>query len=201
MNSREHILSSALNLYNKNGYEAVSLRSVAEQTGISHGHLRHYFPGREFLASSILNDFLAEHDQIPLQTDQKNILQSIQERLQFQYHLIWKYRFLFIDLVHLSRKNPKFKKHFQEEYTKRFSRMKDIFFKMEKEGILAFGGKSRPAEILFSQMFLISTYWVSEAAVLGMRREAAVRHYSRICLDLFLPYLSEKGRELYLALK
>jgi AcrR family transcriptional regulator len=47
--SRAAILSAALDLFQERGYEATTMRSIAERAGLSLGSSYHYFPSKEHL--------------------------------------------------------------------------------------------------------------------------------------------------------
>ncbi|TMF15032.1 MAG: TetR/AcrR family transcriptional regulator [Chloroflexi bacterium] len=47
--SRAAILNAALDLFQERGYEATTMRSIAERTGVSLGSSYHYFPSKEHL--------------------------------------------------------------------------------------------------------------------------------------------------------
>ena len=47
--SRAAILSAALDLFQEHGYEATTMRAIAQRTGVSLGSSYHYFPSKEHL--------------------------------------------------------------------------------------------------------------------------------------------------------
>jgi AcrR family transcriptional regulator len=47
--SRAAILSAALDLFQERGYEATTMRAIAQRTGVSLGSSYHYFPSKEHL--------------------------------------------------------------------------------------------------------------------------------------------------------
>lgn len=59
MNKREHsiyvILMAAIDLFRKNGYQATSVRQIAEKAGVSLGMVNHYFGSKEYLGAQVLS--------------------------------------------------------------------------------------------------------------------------------------------------
>ena len=47
--SRAAILSAALDLFQEHGYEATTMRAIAQRAGVSLGSSYHYFPSKEHL--------------------------------------------------------------------------------------------------------------------------------------------------------
>ncbi|MCP4130629.1 MAG: TetR/AcrR family transcriptional regulator [bacterium] len=65
---RNHILDALKRCLEKEVYSQISLEDVAQEAGISKGGLRHYFPTREGLYISLIEDFFSniEKDQIAI---------------------------------------------------------------------------------------------------------------------------------------
>jgi len=57
--SRAAILSAALDLFHERGYEATTMRGIAERAGVSLGSSYHYFPSKEYL---VLEFYRHTHD-------------------------------------------------------------------------------------------------------------------------------------------
>lgn len=59
MSKREHsiyvILMAAIELFRQNGYQATSVRQIAEKAGVSLGMVNHYFGSKEYLGAQVLS--------------------------------------------------------------------------------------------------------------------------------------------------
>ncbi|WP_158088648.1 TetR/AcrR family transcriptional regulator [Thermoactinospora rubra] len=53
--TRRSILEAALTSFAERGYEAVSLRDIAERAGIAHGLIRHHFGGKDALWRAVVD--------------------------------------------------------------------------------------------------------------------------------------------------
>ena len=51
---KQHILESALKLFSKEGYEATSTRSIAQEAGVSEGLIFRHFQNKEGLLKYLL---------------------------------------------------------------------------------------------------------------------------------------------------
>ncbi|NRQ32838.1 TetR/AcrR family transcriptional regulator [Nonomuraea sp. NN258] len=61
--TRERILDSAMELFSRSGFNAVSLRDIAAHAGLTHAGLLHHFPGKE----SLLTQVLGRRDEVDLE--------------------------------------------------------------------------------------------------------------------------------------
>ncbi|GGS93104.1 TetR family transcriptional regulator [Planobispora rosea] len=58
--TRSRILDSAMELFSRSGFHAVSLRDIAAHAGLTHAGLLHHFPGKD----SLLIEVLSRRDEI-----------------------------------------------------------------------------------------------------------------------------------------
>lgn len=56
--TRERIVAAARELFYENGYEATSLKRVAEAAGVHGGSLYHFFPSKTDLVEAVLEEYL-----------------------------------------------------------------------------------------------------------------------------------------------
>lgn len=59
--TRAHILATALRLFREDGYEATSMRAIAQAAGVSTGNAYHYFESKEHLVQAFYDLTHAEH--------------------------------------------------------------------------------------------------------------------------------------------
>jgi AcrR family transcriptional regulator len=59
--TRAHILATALELFREHGFEATSMRAIAEKAGVSVGNAYHYFESKEHLVQAFYALTHAEH--------------------------------------------------------------------------------------------------------------------------------------------
>lgn len=56
--TRDRILAEALALFASKGYDATSMREIAEQVGLTKAALYYHFTGKETIAAALLGDFI-----------------------------------------------------------------------------------------------------------------------------------------------
>ncbi len=59
--TKENILTTALELFSKDGYEETTMRAIAESAGVSVGSAYYYFPSKEHLVQAYYMRLVKEH--------------------------------------------------------------------------------------------------------------------------------------------
>ncbi len=59
--TRDALLSAARRLFIADGYPAMSMRKVAQECGVSLGHLQHFFPTKNSLLTAMLTESVGEY--------------------------------------------------------------------------------------------------------------------------------------------
>jgi AcrR family transcriptional regulator len=62
--TRARALSTALELFSRDGYDAVSMRAIAEELGVTKAALYHHFASKEEIARELVGGYLASIDEI-----------------------------------------------------------------------------------------------------------------------------------------
>jgi AcrR family transcriptional regulator len=60
--SRDQVLEAALHLFSTQGYQATTVREIAERAGVSTGNLYHHFPDKETIFRILLDQYWAAID-------------------------------------------------------------------------------------------------------------------------------------------
>jgi AcrR family transcriptional regulator len=62
--TRERALVAALDLFSREGYDAVSMREIAEELGVSKAALYHHFTSKQEIARELIGGYLAAVDEL-----------------------------------------------------------------------------------------------------------------------------------------
>lgn len=196
---KEQILHTATGLFNRYGAEAVSLRAIAAELGISDGHLRYYFRTKEAVLTALFDRLeLSISAQVP---SEEFLLQpeALTLSLYASFDFLYSYRFFFQSSPAFYRKYP--------SLTERLRRLRQVrreqmiaVFEVFKNGGLLQPEISRPElEILFEQFFIISDNFVKYVSLgfYGNTEEEAREAYLQITLGLFIPYCTAGYRSIF----
>ena len=196
MTTKQRILNTSLQLFNQQGINAVTVRHIAKELGMSHGNLCYHFPNTDIIIEKLYEQLLDELNEIltnPMLLQELN-LKIFYGLTCFIFEKLYKYKFLMQDFVSIVRRNPNLKQKHRDLVNSR-----KMLFQM---GI----GAAIQVEILkpdiiegqyenyFEQLFIISDFWLSSAEILyeGME-ENKLEKYIHIAFTLIVPYLTEKG--------
>lgn len=114
MKTKDRILETSLILFNEEGDQSVSTVDIANEMDISPGNLYYHFKGKEVIIDALFDDFEAEMTGI-LRAPIKNAL-DLQDHwfyLYVVYEEIYKFRFFYMNLTDILRRNPELERRFR----------------------------------------------------------------------------------------
>lgn len=198
-NTKEKILETALQLFNEQGVDNITVRHIAKEMGISHGNLCYHYPNISVIVENLYKNLLHELDLelIKLPLTEVN-LQAMFEIVKFIFNKFYKYRFLMQDFIGVIRKVPQLKKQHRELVAARFMFFKIGVEAMQKNELIREQRIEGEFENFFHHLFIISDFWMAEAEILFEGNEAEkLQYYTKLTFDLIVPFLTEKGLNEY----
>jgi len=104
MKTKEHILSTALQLFNEQGTAGISTNHIAEAAGISPGNLYYHYRNKEAIIRALFEQLFALWDtKLALQDDRLPTLDDLQGLVRTNFEIMWAYRFVYRELLALLR--------------------------------------------------------------------------------------------------
>jgi AcrR family transcriptional regulator len=204
MTTKQRILHTSLQLFNQYGVDAVTVRHIAKELGISHGNLCYHFPNTDAIAEKLYEQLIEELNSVLHEPELFYTinLQTLYNLCAFVFEKLYKYKFLIQDFISLIRRNPNLKQKHRDLVASR-----RLFFQTGiQAGIQA--GFLKPDiiegqyENFFNQLFIISDFWLASAEILYEgKEEDKLQTYLNITFTLMVPYLTETGLVEYKALK
>jgi AcrR family transcriptional regulator len=86
--TREQIRKLALELFAERGYDATSLREIAERLGITKAAVYYHFKTKEEILASLVNDFIAEVDELVSWAQHQPAIPATREQVLRRYHAL-----------------------------------------------------------------------------------------------------------------
>jgi len=190
---KEKILQAALNQFNKNGVSGTSLRAIAAEAGISDGHLRYYFKTKEILLLELfamLESRVAE--MLPSEFTSFSP-ETVVPLLEKTYHFLNEVRFFFIEAPLLFLQYPAVLEGFNQMHERRREQMLAAFQMFKAIGFFRPNIRQSEMNLLYEQFFILTDNFVkySNFSTLNSMQGNHETRFSKLCLYLFLPYLSE----------
>ncbi len=193
--TRERILDVALNLLNERGPERMTTAQVAAAAQINEGNLYYYFRTKQALVLAIFERFDRDVDELLMVWTDTNVPAAYLELLRKWFATVWRYRFLFRDLLGLLATSPELEKRINATSVRLREPVESIVETMHVAGLLEIPEVER--QPLLGNVWIVATYWVIYLHVQNGVREFDETHLQwglRQVLSLFRPYLIEEVR-------
>ncbi|HVI47804.1 MAG TPA: TetR/AcrR family transcriptional regulator [Chitinophaga sp.] len=196
--TKAKIREAALKLFNEHGIDAITIRHIAKELGISHGNVQYHYKNTNDIILTLFNQltddmtaYLAKGDTTPLTT-----FREWREKMESLFDVILHYRFIFLHFVEVVRRVPSIKTIYNSWDKPREQQFMQMFGLMKDQGIFR---KDLPDQVwkdLITQMYIFGDFFLSHNEIkLNLKGKKAVKHYGRIFSNLFYPYLTPKGRQ------
>lgn len=198
MGTKEKILVAALKLFNEEGIDVITIRHIAKEMDISHSNIQYYFKNADEIIATIFTDHINELDELPVFTDSdKTDLQAFKASVITVLEHIYQYRFIYIHFVTIARRMPEIREVYLQRYNMRNKQFLELFKAYERSGIVR---KDIPDTVwkgLVQNIYIIGDFWISANEVTTqLKGKKAVSHYAALFMQIFYPYLTEKGKKL-----
>lgn len=158
--TRERILATALDLFNRNGEPRVPTAAIAEEMRISPGNLYYHFASKEEIVAALFAAFRHDIEEtLAAPKHRPSDIEDIWLYLHLVFEAIWKYRFVYRDLNELITRY-----RCVETQMKRILSHKIRVAREIMAGLVAAGQmKATAGEIamLAESMAMVATYWLS----------------------------------------
>lgn len=187
-NTRQEILDAARLLFNKYGYNSVSLRDIAREVGISQGNLTYHFSKKENIVESLISE---SKDTFP--TDIPQTLEELDAAFLDIQQVIQQNSYFFLHYTQLSQTSPEIYKKQRARYRELFEKFKNAFDNLHAVGLLhdeLFPGEYDHAIDL---LYMSNIYWAPFSKLKKSIGMDCVE-YRRHAWSILYPFLTKEGR-------
>ena len=193
--TRERILETGLELFNREGAPQVTTADIADEMDISPGNLYYHFDNKDEIVFELYTRY--EEGVLPLYADRADRPLDVDD-LWLWLHLLfewkWKYRFLYRDLDQLTSQDAKLGARFAALIRKGAATVIQLCHGLAKAGRMR--ASEREIEALAQNVVLVAAYWSSYDRVrrAGAGPEGDAGRAAYQVLALFAPYLDGDAR-------
>ncbi|MCB0642545.1 MAG: TetR family transcriptional regulator [Phaeodactylibacter sp.] len=203
MSTKDKILAEGLRQLNENGTAQVSIRSIADALSISSGNLTYHFKNTDVIIYELylqLVDILSAGVS-SVQEDELDF--KLFYNLQLHYFgIMWEYRFLLIDFVAITRRNPRLREHFRQLFALRQMQFRAGIDRMVQVGFLKQEWTPGLYDEFVTRLLLLTNAWIPDSEVhLDGPKEKKIAFYAVLVISSFVPYLSDRGLQEYEAFR
>lgn len=199
MKTRDKILQTALNLFNKHGVPNITLRRIASEMFISQGNLNYHFKHREDIIEALYFQLFEtfETEKAKLDTEKMDF-QFVLDSTKAGMEALFKYRFLMIDFNQNMRENPKLHEHFKQLEEVRKTTYLYSFDLAIKAGIMRAPAFEGEYDGLNERIRVFSDFWIASAEVYNEPPEHTVDKYHNLLVEMFFPYFTREAQREFL---
>ncbi|MFV0541370.1 MAG: TetR/AcrR family transcriptional regulator [Aestuariibaculum sp.] len=194
--TRQKIVNQAVQLFNANGVQNVTIRHIAAKMGIAHGNLTYHFKTKEDLLLAIYEQMRTQMSQSYL-TDKGDIssFEHFHKLLLYLEYFHLKYSFFNVDVLEISRMYPKINKVLQKTLELRQDQMVQLFNAFISDNLVVEEPTDRYLYLRHTVRIII-TFWQSQIEVLRGFSSNEGKMVETIW-HLVKPYMTNKGKQEY----
>ena len=198
MSSREtqrRIKQAAVDLFNRLGTSEVTIQHISERVGVSRGNLQYHFKSKEEIIKAIYADIVAEMDRTWRHDEQKPTMFHMAEMFSRQLELKWRYRFLYREIVTLSRRYPHLGAFVRKTRVQRIESTMAFFDALIKAGALKRIRSKKSLRYIVAMTNIFCDNWLNFLELQQEREteEIAQLGYDYI-IEMLYPFLSAKAK-------
>ena len=202
-NTREKILKAAIKLFNSEGVSGVTTRSIAAETGISHGNLTYHFPGKKDVILAIYENMYASitdedenllfsREDLPY-PDGRESIADLHNMFLFILEFQNRYLFIYAEMLEVTRLVPEIKDGITANYQDRIDTFREILRNIQKKGRIKKSVGEETILGLAKSIVFINTLWLSQSKVYTNADIVSARSTLEMLWGIIRPHLSEKG--------
>lgn len=199
MKTRERILQTSLRQFNELGTDQATVRSIAEEVGISHGNLCYHYKNTDALIEALYDQLIEELEEPVAHSQQPDAgLADLIRSAEATFHLLYKYRFLLLDFVRIIRRIDPIRKKFRVLMQLRREQFHKAFQHLIAQGLMREEWLPGLYDNLITNMLILGDNWIPNAEIhFDKKGEEVIRYYLNAFLGGLAPYLTQKGLKEY----
>jgi AcrR family transcriptional regulator len=199
MNTKERILETGRDLFNKIGVDNVSARTICTELHISPGNFTYYYSNKNDIIADLYQQMIIESQLALASMSVSDISIRVYLEAHREMFLIQeKYKFFYLNLFEILTNNSELKQRYIEQSKQEQKMAKDLLQLYSAKGILKKGITDNQCERMIAVGQILDKSWPVDAEILYKgNQKKKLRHYMIICCGLLEPYLSEKAAREY----
>lgn len=197
--TKEKILQTALELFNKEGISNITLRNIATAMNISQGNLNYHYKKREDIVFALYKKVVHIFDETYTKMKQPEAsLDLLFQSSAFIYKTFEEYKFLMLDFVEIMRQYPSIKEHHQRLHQIRKAETLQVFELMQQKGFMLAEEFSGQWECLVQQILIIGDFSMANLNIFHVEDNSNhLKTFVQLLTQLIYPYLTIIGKKAY----
>ncbi|MFW5807869.1 MAG: TetR/AcrR family transcriptional regulator [Spirochaetota bacterium] len=193
MTTREHIVETAIGLFNEHGTDNITTNHIIDALNISPGTFYYHYRNKEEIIRKVFqrikDDFART---ITIDRDDMTF-DSIVENIRVLYGLYYTYRFFFVDIVMLLRRDEVLADMYAENLNDRRESLYHLFNMLADHGFIKRFDSDSSLRMFLHNMWIINDFWLSYLSVQTMAITPDCVDDGMVQFFVFLrPYLTDE---------
>ncbi len=202
MNTRDRIIETALELFNKKGTNSVTTNHIAAAAVISPGNLYYHFRSKEHIIRAIFDQMdaygISEYQRINAEQG-PGTAQAMAGTFVMIQRFNWRYRFFKREMTALIAQDPQLKKRFVKTHQAMLAMVRSAVDLSIEQGVLR-DLAAEERELLAEEIWLVTLFWLNYLEVGGEEvNENTLLRGTLHLRNMLTPYLTARGRRLIAA--
>ncbi|MDE0154711.1 MAG: TetR family transcriptional regulator [Gammaproteobacteria bacterium] len=196
LDTQEKIKARAISLFNEHGTGSVSIGRIASEAGISRGHLQYHYANKQELIRAIYQDIAAEVLSNWEGDDKQPTVRHMAEMFVRQFHYVWKYRFLYREMVTLIRVDSELARRIRDNRARRIEAVIKFFRALARNRVLKKLRGEESLRYLVMITWIFCDNWLNFIEIQGneINSQTLQEGYDHI-IEMLYPYLTRQARE------
>jgi len=192
MDTKEKIISTSIELFNKEGVTNVTSRHIAKALSISNGNFCYHYPNKESLLIAIHEKMVEEISPYyaGILESQENAMVLFDRLIQFLDLFNQRYSFFGLDVLEISRNYAGIATRLKSTAKKRQDQIEAFFMQFQEEGFMVEGTYTTLKQVVYS----LAVNWQFNQTVFGVHEELTMK---RCIWRVIKPYLTVAGLTYY----
>jgi AcrR family transcriptional regulator len=188
MNTKEKIIESAKEMFNHEGFGAITLQDIALKIGMSRGNLRYHFKDKDELLKGIAEQMWEKIQKERNKSRNLPSFANLHNEVQLYYKIQKEYAFIFLDTHVLN--HSLIKKQFRELTTQTIEDNKAaLAFAIETGNLKEESIAGTYHNIAFIT-WMLTFYWLSQQIIRG---EKTKEDGEKLIWSMLIPHFTDKG--------
>ena len=194
--TQEKIKSKAIYLFNEFGTANISIGRIAAEAGISRGNLQYHYANKQELIRSLYQDIAREVLSNWEGDDKQPTVKHMAEMFVRQLDYVWRYRFVFREMVSLVREDTELALQVRTSRAHRIKAVIKFFKALVKNKVLKKPRGDESLRYLVMMTWIFCDNWLNFVEIQGdnINSEILQEGYDHI-IELLYPYLTRQARE------
>jgi AcrR family transcriptional regulator len=196
--TRERIVETSLQLFNRDGAPNVTTANIADEMGISPGNLYYHFRNKDQIIAELFAAFEQRLDALfAAPAERLADVEDLWLVLHLLFESMWDYRFVYRDLDEMLSRNPRLESRFARLVGRGRRTMQKLCADMVAAG--AMEASELEIAALADNVTLVATYWMSYQKIASAEQRRQPPSLDRAAyqvLSLIAPFLRGSSRAL-----